>query len=188
MLSEHSKNSLPRRKMIVSLKCVKCGSAYEYNWTYRLGKIEMDIKRNSHHEIQKKIHKMLCPYCRIQYDVTNIRFYKRENRNLTLIYNEIVDKPIYKPSEYYNLNFGSKGDGKGYSIIPKEEEPEIKPIRQRVCPTCGHSYNGGPICPNRMLHPKPKKPLSHRLTVPKEAALKEKLKESHRTHAPLDRD
>lgn len=184
-----NKPKTPKRKLIITFRCVKCGKIYPFNWTYRLATILQDPKKLIHHEIKKKIYNIKCSNCDIRYDVVRVELYKKIDGELKLIYEENVDKSCYKPAEYYNIKFGSKGSGIGASIPQTciNEEPK-RMIRDRTCPACGHGYTGSPICPMKHLHKTSKKSLSHRLSLPKDAAEKEFLKNSHSKHVPIEED
>lgn len=185
----NNKPKIPKRKFVINFKCVKCGYIYKYNWTYRISIILTDPKKLAHHEIKKKIHNIKCPKCDIQFDVTKIELYRKINNELRLVYEENVNKSYYKPAEFYNMEFGSKDSGVGANISSLDVNTKPKQIiRERACPTCGHRYKGSPICPMRSMHKKSRKSSSHRLSIPKDAAEKEFLKDSPNKHIPIEKE
>lgn len=103
-------------------------------------------------------------------------------------------KPGWQPQKVYIKDAGEKIASPPRSISinltnsKDYDEISADSVKQRTCPLCGHSYKGGPICPRKALHFRSKKPASHRFSLPKDAAIRDFLKESHSHHTPLDRD
>lgn len=179
---------LPKRKLLIYFKCVQCGRNEIFNWTFGLGGIEVDPKRLIHHQLRKKIHKFNCPKCNINFDVSRVEFFKRLGDRLVILYEENVDKDIYKPAEFYNMKFATNDSGIGAALPIVDNEPQINLIRKRECPVCGHRYSGSPICPRRSSHYKPKKSLSHREPSDEKARIKEFLNSSHLQNTTTERD